>query len=76
MKINKAKSELYYTGQIEGRARSLADLLECSVGSLPTTYLGLPLSTRSPSRGDWMGVIQKIQSRIDGGVGLSWLTRS
>ncbi|OAY73468.1 hypothetical protein ACMD2_19577 [Ananas comosus] len=66
MKVNKEKSELFYTGQVEGKARSLADLLECNVGTLPTKYLGLPLSSRAPSKADWMGVIQKIQSRIDG----------
>lgn len=42
MKVNKEKSELFYTGQIEGKAGSLADLLECSVGTLSTKYLGEP----------------------------------
>lgn len=65
MKVNKEKSELFYTGQVEGKARSLADLLECSVGTLPTKYLGIPLSSRAPSKADWLGVIHKIQSRID-----------
>ncbi|OAY83301.1 putative ribonuclease H protein [Ananas comosus] len=40
LKINREKSELYYLGRIEGKAERLAQLLDCKVGSLPTTYLG------------------------------------
>ncbi|OAY66433.1 LINE-1 retrotransposable element ORF2 protein [Ananas comosus] len=66
MKINREKSELYYIGQIEGRAARLANLLECKVGTLPTTYLGFPLSPRRPTKAVWTEIIQKIQRRIEG----------
>ncbi|OAY73596.1 putative ribonuclease H protein [Ananas comosus] len=66
MKINREKSELYYMGQIEGRAARLANLLECKVGTLPTTYLGFPLSPRRPTKAVWTEIIHKIEHRIEG----------
>lgn len=64
--ISRVKSELYYIGQVEGKATRLAPLLDCRVGSLPTRYLCLPLSIRPPTKEDWRGVIYKIQSKIVG----------
>ncbi|OAY82034.1 hypothetical protein ACMD2_01647 [Ananas comosus] len=66
MKINSGKTELYYLGQVEGKAERLAQLLDCRVGTLPTTYLGFPLSPRPPTKEVWRGIIQKLRNRIDG----------
>lgn len=66
MRINREKSEIYYTGRTEGKSCVLAHLLGCKVGGLPTRYLGLPLSTRPPCKEDWRGIIRKIQNKIDG----------
>ncbi|OAY73430.1 LINE-1 reverse transcriptase [Ananas comosus] len=66
MRINKDKSEIFYLGSAEGKASRLAHILGCKLGTLPTKYLGLPLTTRPPSKEDWRGIISKIQSRIDG----------
>ncbi|XP_020084921.1 uncharacterized protein LOC109707803 [Ananas comosus] len=66
LKINRDKSELYYLGQTEGKAASLANLLDCKVGTFPTTYLGFRLSTKPPTKEAWREVIQKLQHRIDG----------
>lgn len=59
MKVNREKLELYYIGQIEGKAIRLANLLECRVGSLPTKYLGLPLFPRAPSKQIGWGLSRK-----------------
>ncbi|XP_020096185.1 uncharacterized protein LOC109715535 [Ananas comosus] len=66
LKINQEKSEFYYLGQSEGKAARLAQLLDCKVGSFPTTYLGFPLSPKPPTKEVWRRVIQKLQHRIDG----------
>lgn len=33
---------------------------------LPTKYLGLPLSNKTLRKKDWIGIIDKVQRRIDG----------
>lgn len=53
-------------GQTQGKALRLASLIACKVGSFPTKYLDLPLSVKTPSKNDWKGLIQKLQSKIDG----------
>ncbi len=40
--------------------------MECKTGSLPIKYLGLPLSRGRIRREDWRGIINKIESRIEG----------
>ena len=44
LKINLDKSELIPVGEVSS-AEELARVVECKVGSLPSTYLGLPLGT-------------------------------
>ena len=44
LKINLDKSELIPVGEVSN-AEELARVVECKVGSLPSTYLGLPLGT-------------------------------
>ncbi|WMV55702.1 hypothetical protein MTR67_049087 [Solanum verrucosum] len=42
----------------------LAGILGCKTGSLPTTYLGLPLGASFKSSGIWNGVIEKMEKRL------------
>ncbi|XP_055836405.1 uncharacterized protein LOC129905041 [Solanum dulcamara] len=42
----------------------LAGILSCKTGSLPTTYLGLPLGASFKSSGIWNGVIEKMEKRL------------
>lgn len=65
LKINREKSELFYTGRKVGKASRLANLLTVSVGNLPTKYLGLPLSNRPLVKEDWRRIIQKVQRKIE-----------
>lgn len=41
LEINLHKSKIFGIGQVDNLGR-LADCLSCLVGSLPSTYLGLP----------------------------------
>lgn len=38
--------------------------LNCMVGNLPVTYLGIPISGRRPRRQDWEDLIEKVRRRL------------
>lgn len=38
--------------------------LNCAVGTLPVTYLGIPISGRRPRKQDWEGLFLKIRRRL------------
>lgn len=64
LKINLTKSELFQVGggcDIE----SLAWVLGCKIGHLPSSYLGLPLGASFKSKSIWNPVIERISSRLD-----------
>lgn len=48
---------------------SLASLLGCRIGSLPTSYLGLPLGANYKSKAIWQPVIDRISALLE-----SWKT--
>jgi hypothetical protein len=43
------------------KAKHLANTIGCKVGSMPFTYLGLPLGTTHPSVEDFLPLINKIE---------------
>ena len=55
LRINLDKSELISMGGVEN-TKALATNLGCKVGSLPSTYLGLPLGAPHRSVAIWDGV--------------------
>ena len=44
----------------------LANILNCQVGVMPFTYLGLPLGTTRPTINDLMPLADKIERRLTG----------
>ncbi|CAN4122517.1 unnamed protein product [Withania somnifera] len=50
--INMLKSKVYLVNKVFN-LNELADILSCSTGTLPTTYLGLPLGTKFKSTDIW-----------------------
>ena len=60
LKINLEKSESILIGRVED-VETLAAELGCKVGSLPTTYLGLPLGVWYKSVGAWDGVEERLE---------------
>jgi len=60
LRINLGKFELVPVGEVED-VESLAHILGCRIGSLPMTYLGLPLGASFKSISIWNGVIQKVE---------------
>ena len=63
LRINLEKSELIPVGRV-GNIDDLALDFGCRVGSLPSTYLGLPLSARFKSVTVWNGVEERFRRRL------------
>jgi len=63
LRINLDKSELVPIGEVED-VESLAHILGCRIGSLPMTYLGMPLGASFKSISIWNGVIEKVERRL------------
>ncbi|RVW34431.1 DExH-box ATP-dependent RNA helicase DExH10 [Vitis vinifera] len=57
------KSEILLVGRVEN-AEVLASELGCKVGSLPSTYLGLPLGAPHKSVAVWDGVEERMWKRL------------
>ena len=63
LKINMEKSELIPVGDgID--LRRLTDVLGCKAGSLPSTYLGLPLGSPYKSKAAWGVVVERVERRL------------
>ncbi|RVW71613.1 Transposon TX1 uncharacterized 149 kDa protein [Vitis vinifera] len=63
LNINLEKSEIISMGRVEN-AEVLASELGCKVGSLPSTYLGLPLGVPHKSVVAWDGVEERMRKRL------------
>ena len=63
LRINLAKSEILPVGGVE-EVEELAVELGCRVGSLPSTYLGLPLGAPHKSLSMWDEVEERVRRRL------------
>jgi hypothetical protein len=64
--VNFNKSFLVPINIPSERATHLANTFGCQVGSMPFTYLGLPLGTTKPSVQDFTPVLNRIERRLSG----------
>ncbi|KAJ9564272.1 hypothetical protein OSB04_000238 [Centaurea solstitialis] len=71
LKINLRKSKLFGVGIVESEVRSWANEIGCEGGSLPFTYLGLPVGASMRKINDWRGVVDKVTSKLG-----SWKAKS
>ena len=63
LKINLNKSEIIPIGHV-ANVEDLASKLGCKVGSLPTSYMGLPLGAKHKALGVWNSVKERSQKRL------------
>ena len=63
LKVNLDKSELIPVGNVEN-VEELASELDCKVGCLPSTYLGMPLGAPFMSVAAWDGVEERFHKRL------------
>ena len=62
LRINLNKSEILRTGSVDNE--ELAAELGCGIGSLPTSYLGLPLGAKHKALGVWNTVEDRFRNRL------------
>ena len=63
MKINLNMSEIIPIGPM-ANVEELVSELGCKVGSLPTSYLGLPLGAKHKALGVWDSVEERFRKRL------------
>ena len=63
--VNYHKSSLVPINCSQVLIDSLAQLLNCQVGSMPFTYLGLPLGTTKPTIEDLSPIVDNIERRLN-----------
>ena len=63
LKINLNKSKIIPIGPV-AKMEELASKLGCKVGSLPTSYLGLPLNAKHKALGVWDSVEERFRKRL------------
>jgi hypothetical protein len=62
--VNYHKSNIYPINVSDQKMEILANTFHCKIGSLPFTYLGLPLGIQRPKLGAFLPLIQKIEKRL------------
>lgn len=64
LKVNYSKSMMVPINIDDTKTLSLSQLFGCSVGNLPFTYLGLPLSLAKPRIEDFMPLVTRCEKRL------------
>ncbi|GMI83351.1 hypothetical protein HRI_002004400 [Hibiscus trionum] len=66
LSLNLKKTSLVGVNVEESAVRNWVELIGCSVGSLPFSYLGIPLGASRNCASLWQLIIDKIQSKLEG----------
>jgi hypothetical protein len=64
LKINYQKSEAYIFGMDEHDSRRIANMMNCKLGELPITYLGIPMSDTKLGMNAFVNLSKKISKRV------------
>ena len=65
LKVNTLKSEMVPIGEVSN-VHVLTEILGCRIGSLPITYLGMPLGASHKSLTIWNPILEKIEWKLAG----------
>jgi hypothetical protein len=68
LKVNYHKFSLVPINLSPQEAQHVAMVFYCNLGSMPFTYLGLPMGTTNPSLGDFSPIIDIIERRLSANV--------
>jgi hypothetical protein len=66
LRVNLSKSEMVSVGDLPN-LRVLADIMGCRIGSLPMSYLGMPLGANFKSKTVWNSILEKKECNWQGG---------
>jgi retron-type reverse transcriptase len=64
LKVNYGKSMMVPINVAESKMAHLAEAFGCQIGSMPFTYLGLPMGTTKPKIEDYSPIMCKIEKRL------------
>jgi len=64
MEINLTKSKLFFFNTSIPVQRNLSRILKIQKNSLPTKYLGIPLSEHAYSSSNWEALLNKMRARL------------
>ena len=65
LRVNLSKSSILPVGQVDN-LQLLAGVLGCSIDSLPSSYLGLPLGAKFKDKSIWEPVVDRFERRLSG----------
>ena len=65
LKVNVLKTEMVPIGEVHN-VHALADILGCRIGTLPMTYLGMPLGASHKSPTIWNLILEEIECKLAG----------
>ncbi|XP_023924804.1 uncharacterized protein LOC112036228 [Quercus suber] len=65
LKVNVGKIEIVPIGEV-CNIQSLANILQCRVGSLPMIYLGMPLGTLYKTPSLWNPILERMDKKLSG----------
>ena len=65
LKVNVQKSETVPIGEVND-VHALAKILGCRIGTLPMSYLGMPLGASHKSPSIWNPILEKIERKLTG----------
>ena len=65
LKMNVGKSEIVPVGEVRN-IQSLANILQCKVGSLPMTYLSMPLGNLYKAPSIWNPILERMEKKLSG----------
>ena len=64
LKINFHKSELFCFGRAKEEQEAYKKLFGCEIGSLPFTYLGIPIHHRKLTNREWKCIEDRFQKKL------------
>ncbi|KAM0043486.1 putative reverse transcriptase zinc-binding domain-containing protein [Helianthus debilis subsp. tardiflorus] len=64
LKVNRAKSKLYGVGVPDSEVESFARRVNCGAGSLPFTYLGIPIGVNMKRAKFWKPVLDRFLTKL------------
>ena len=65
LKVNVGKSEIVPIGEVSN-IQTLANILQCRVGSLPMIYFGMPLGTLYKTTSIWNPILERMEKKLLG----------
>ncbi|XP_021991349.1 uncharacterized protein LOC110888118 [Helianthus annuus] len=64
LKVNNLKSKLYGFGVNDGEKLRMASIMNCEVGQMPFTYLGIPIGVNMKRAKFWDSVVKKFTAKL------------